>query len=1362
MIAAAAFLLLIAPTPHAAQRSVVPDLVPPREIVQKTQPATAWKSLWDEARERARQGQYVAAASLYEDALGLKEDLQEARWELVGIWLQLKKPERALPHLERLLETNPNNIDYLNVLAGVLLQRGLPGRSVDLFTKVLEAAPGNITAMRGVADGLLVQGKKAEALPVLEKLYRTSPVTPAIRKLLAECYFDLGMYEKARPFVVELAAAAPENVDLLRRAAVTHMKLGLGNVASDYWRKLQRLEPANKEARAFLAEHYEKEGQGEEALAYLLPRLEREPDNAALLKRIGQLYVGVTQFAEALPYLERYVALKPGDKEILRLVVDLHAALGNKAETLASLERFLAVETQPELAKLKQAAYLYEAQGQVDRALPLYERILESTPDDPDILVRLAKASLATGDDQGAISLWDHLAKRQKLLDVLEILHRQEPSNVTVMLKLATMYLAKDALPKSRQMFEKLAAAGVRSPEFFAARANFYERIRYRGHALADYEEILRLFPDRHEVRLRCVRLAGELGYLDRVKEHAAALEAAGRGESVPAFARVVANAYRDAGAWQRAEAMYEAQLAAATAPSERGDILLELAALYHTAGRPYEAEQAARLAMLAIPERIEPVARLFDLALERHEPQEARVWLGRLEIMDQASMAEPESGNGAKAATPAFQGELPQARLLVAEGQFKEAGRKIRAQLVDLPHPEAGSPAARRDPARRNLVLLLSRSFLEAGKVSEAEEALLKEWRADGEDMETAVQLMAFYAGRGETAKSQGVFAQALQVAQADAGLFQEFLLHCREYKLFAAMREALRLSPGLPVPSLVTRLAMADAAIQLGHQAEALAILRAINQHYPEERLPLLRQAELLFGTGQPDEALQVLELLPDEARQQPQALMVRARILWAQGKRQAALSAMQAYLTPTVEELVVAAGKKHDLALPTVAPPGFWSHLLEGDDGRMPVAETVMAPRYVVSSLARHDGINDLAAPFYARFRWQQQLRAELTAKRAVDRREYFAAVKEYEKLITEYPVDGSVLFDLAGVYSKLDQPVAEAALYEALRSRGEAYPGLAEAAKRNQLKRRPHSSVEYGVDREEGREGYKAMRKEWLAMAHRFSRALQHDFAFSLARIDYHSTDRDATAKANRAEGAYARRLFSGLTLSAGGGVSSLENGYGDTLLAHCAVAGDMGDRFSGNISFRRDVVEDTVASLTRSIVQEAVAADLAVDLVPRLQVGGGYDYTDFSDNNWTQGYDAWVSYILLTDPTFLKLSYTYDFKDSNEGQHAGGTLQPDGFGVDEHPYWVPRSYWQKRFNVFFKHQLADDPYEREAPRYYTVQYTLAYDSRGYALQNWEGGFFVEWSPRYLLKAAAEVTTSQEYRSRDLSLSLIYRW
>ena len=108
----------------------------------------------------------------------------------------------------------------------------------------------------------------------------------------------------------------------------------------------------------------------------------------------------------------------------------------------------------------------------------------------------------------------------------------------------------------------------------------------------------------------------------------------------------------------------------------------------------------------------------------------------------------------------------------------------------------------------------------------------------------------------------------------------------------------------------------------------------------------------------------------------------------------------------------------------------------------------------------------------------------------------------------------------------------------------------------------------------------------------------------------------------------------------------------------------ASEGKFGDAFVGSLSFNRDIVSDTTASLRREIVKQEVLAGASFEPFFRLSLGGNYSIIDYSDNNWTTGYDLWSSYLLFTEPVFLKLFYKYEFKESDEGSVKQGTLLAD--------------------------------------------------------------------------------------------------
>jgi hypothetical protein len=442
-----------------------------------------------------------------------------------------------------------------------------------------------------------------------------------------------------------------------------------------------------------------------------------------------------------------------------------------------------------------------------------------------------------------------------------------------------------------------------------------------------------------------------------------------------------------------------------------------------------------------------------------------------------------------------------------------------------------------------------------------------------------------------------------------------------------------------------------------------------------------------------------------------------------------------------------------------LPRDEEPGLWEKLTVAEIDRKSVIDALMEPQALLEPGAA--SLNRLAVSFYARYRWHKQFVLEKIARQAVLDREYLAAANYFRSLLQEFPAEASLRFDLAGIYSRFGQLGHEAALYEEITAAGGDFPGLAEARQRNELKRRPQASLGYGYLREEGREGYKAIRKSWEGGGLQYSPYLQHELEVNLARLDYQGTDGDGKIRGNRAFVSYAANINPQLLLRGGLGAELLEDGHSDTALLKLAAEGRLGDRLTGVISYDRDVMSDTLASLGRNIVQQDYRADLVLDMVPSVQVGGGYLHTDFSDDNSLKGYDLWAAYLLFFEPAFLRFSYTYDFKDTAEGRD-GGPLLPDGFSASDHPYWTPMNYWQNRFGVYFKHQLSDDQFRRGVPRYYDLEYVVVYDEMGYALQTLKGGFLVECTPRVIFSLTTALTSGQEYRSKEFFLSAVYRW
>ncbi|MCX5876381.1 MAG: tetratricopeptide repeat protein [Deltaproteobacteria bacterium] len=1111
--------------------------------------------------------------------------------------------------------------------------------------------------------------------------------------------------------------------------------------------------------------YYLKGGKGEEALAYLLPLLEKEPSSPRLLKRLGQIYVSLSRLPEALAYFERYISLKPEDKEVLRQVIDIHAALGNKTE-LTAMGRGLSLGSAPNLENLERGAGQYEANGELQEAVALYDQILAVTPDDPKILAKRAKALLAGGNDDEANAMWAHLERRQKLLEVLEILFKMEPGNRTVLKKLARMYLDRGELSKSLEMFSRLEALGVRTPEVLAGQALVYERLRYSAKALALYEQLLEGADETGMFRLRCVQLAGGLGLLRKTQDHLARLQ-----EKFPGLCEsqqtqlLIAKALTETASYTAAREYYTGMLAKHPADGELVTAaLFGLAEVYRQSGLPYEAEQVLRQAYLHEPQDEAILGRLFALALQEKRFSEAWIWLGQLTQQD--GMDKRQSNGASRKigvlAKEAFDPRLLRARLLAAEGETEDAV-KVLVQLVNELPDTAGrglsSPLPPWSLLHREADLLRARLLFGETHYAEAEQiAVSLLGQRDG--LEADLLLLRIYRAQGKNGAEKALLQRMLAESSQDQGLVLDLLKALKEEGLVMELGERAELASRQYPESVTIRSLSASAREANGEIGAAIEIWQGLVRDFPEQELAAVHLAQQLFSRGRFAEVRAVEAHFPNLATR-PDMILLKARILWAEHEWEKAVAVYDAFLEPSVADSLVAQAKVRDVALPRDEEPGLWTQFTVAEIDRQTTVDALMEPRAVLESGTGAMALNQLAVPLYARYRWHKQFALEKTARQAVMQREYLAAANYFKTLLRDYPADASLQFDLAGIYSRFGQLGHEAALYEEITVAGGDFPGLDEARQRNELKRQPRVALGYGYLREEGREGYKAIRKTWEETSLQYSPYLQHDLGVSLARLDYQDTGGNGRILGTRALVSYAANINEQLLVRGGVGSELLDNSQPDTALLEMAVEGRLGDRLTGILSYDRDVKHDTLASLGRNIVQQDYKADFVLDMVRSVQAGGGYLYSSFSDNNTMRGYDFWAAYLLFFEPAFLKFSYTYDFKDTAEGR-GGGPLQPDGFAASDHPYWTPMNYWQTRFSVYFKHQLSDDQFRRGVPRYYNLEYVVVYDEMGYAMQTWKGGFFVECVPQVILAATTELTSGPEYRAKEFFLSAVYRW
>ncbi len=1347
--------------------------MPDRDIKFKNQSIPVWKTIWDQARQLTRSGNYPEAVEKYDSLLKLKPNLFEASWELARIRMELKEWDKASRILELLVEAAPERVDYLVGLGHVMAEKGQFQRAADLFLRAYEKEPDNISALNGFVYCRLKQEKREDILPYLEELNRKDPDDLIIQKELARLYFDHARYEDAMPHLVK--STASDNVDLetLITSARAHDKLGLGGQAAAYWQRVVTRAPGNMEAHARMASLHETHGRSIKALDHVLILLKKHPDDPVFLKRAGKFLVDSGRFEEALGYVKRYLKQRPKDRQVIRSLIEIYVVLGDESSTLAALETYFRIESDPDPENLRKAARLYDAAGRFREAIPLYKRLLLKTPDDPEILATLADDLIAIGEADGALFMWKHLARvepdrvdvyrsmadllerldrKQELIEMLETVHGLRPDDETTILRLAMEYLDQGDLDKSRSVFDRITGAGQKEPLFFARRGALYERLGMQEHAFSDYEESLQLNPSDTDIRLKCARLAGALGLIERVREHLVELENGPQFDGTCEFRLVKAAALNECGEYTASLNEYRSVLDSCLLGGDcrKRDILVSMSDLFNKAALPFEAEQTLRMALNPDCDKRVVLSRLFDLALDSGRLHDGGIWLNSLESF--------ESG---------IETGLMRARLQVANGDYRDAIRTCLRISSEACQKDSLITDVRDSTERgrcEETEFVLARIMVEADRLKAAKSYLLPLLTGGKDNLEQMVLLQKIYKLSGEPGKEKEINSRALSVANNDLGLLLHLIQLYRENNLLREMLEVAEVASGKAPHSLKASLLLARAMILNDDTENGLSLLERITDYYPENSAAAAMMPELLFKTGRFQDGLESCEaVLAGEDFKRQDILLLKARILWAMHEQTESMDVYKAYLDLSVDQVLQ--DRCRELNLPTgpfVKQRTVWEILIFSQGKETGFADHLLSASHAVDNNTREKRtLNGVAAPFYSKYMWQKRFKAELDARRSVQRREYFQAVNQYEALLEDFPEEESLMFDLAGIYSRLGRLENEAAIYERLSELSEDFPGLSVAVERNRIKRRPRVSVGFGYSREQGRDDYKDMEMESGDVSIWFSPHTQHQVDISASRRNYRSSKSDERVRSRRAYLSYTADFLNGLSIFMGTGLEAFDHDNADTALINCAISGKIGDKVKSCIGFGRDIIADTTASLTRNVVAQDLRAAISVDLFPRLLMGGDLGVIDYSDGNSTTGYELWTSYILLSEPNFLKFSYSYNFKDSQDSPNPGDPLD-DGFAEDDHPYWSPKNFWLNRFSLFFKHQFSDDTLDRGVPRYFTAEYSLGYDSGGYLVQTVKGGFFIELNSSFIVDANAHITSSESYRSRDFVLSATYRW
>ncbi len=119
-------------------------------------------------------GQSQAAAA-YQQAIQLKPDYANARYNLANLFLSQERADEAIPHLQAILQMQPNDEGAHNSLGSAYGMQGNRPKAEEHFQQAVRINPANADAQANLAFMLALQGKFEDAILHYEAALQLNP-----------------------------------------------------------------------------------------------------------------------------------------------------------------------------------------------------------------------------------------------------------------------------------------------------------------------------------------------------------------------------------------------------------------------------------------------------------------------------------------------------------------------------------------------------------------------------------------------------------------------------------------------------------------------------------------------------------------------------------------------------------------------------------------------------------------------------------------------------------------------------------------------------------------------------------------------------------------------------------------------------------------------------------------------------------------------------------------------------------------------------------------------------------------------------------------------------------------------------------
>ncbi len=302
----------------------------------------------------------------------------------------------ALALVERCVELEPENSDYLHTLARAYNQGHMTEQSIETYRKLIAADANRAGGYyRELLDIYLRADFKDQSIETAQKIVELSPADAEAQLDLGQVYMTYQKQEEALQAYRTALRLEPNEPDYYRQYGQALMGEDRLGEAQDAFRKM--LDVAQEDDTRIQAVNsltgiYMREGKVERLLDEFQERVRNTPKKLAAYQELSAIHQQNGEITRSLGVLEEGYNAVDDKGDALKALVRSSYEAQDFDRVVRYFEELIDVSGKASAFEYERLGKVYAQLGQLDKARSTWQKIVDEDPDNPKAYITFAKA----------------------------------------------------------------------------------------------------------------------------------------------------------------------------------------------------------------------------------------------------------------------------------------------------------------------------------------------------------------------------------------------------------------------------------------------------------------------------------------------------------------------------------------------------------------------------------------------------------------------------------------------------------------------------------------------------------------------------------------------------------------------------------------------------------------------------------------------------------------------------------------------------------------------------------------------------------------------------------------------------------